>query len=191
MDWREFIASLVDSLAWPAAAVALVALVRSRLEDLLSLRSGPLRRLKVGPGGAELEWQEVAAEVKASSVRAHAALPTSPLDDDAEPLTHLDALAERNPAEAIRQASGIVMGELRRIVEARGVELLVPGSKDPNILVKSAYRGGAITKESGEALRGLLTLRALAERDPENVPVEKAVDYILLAQAVLYALGRP
>jgi hypothetical protein len=68
---------------------------------------------------------------------------------------------------------------------------LVADSGNPNVLVKSAYHGGVITKETGEALRGLLTLRALADRDPNGVSVEWAVDYILLARAVLYAVGRP
>ena len=182
MDWRDFIASIVDSLAWPAAVVVLAVLMRRHVADLLARVS----RLKVSPSSLELEWPEAIARTKVSSARA---LDVS-LEDDEPELGHLDGLAERNPAEAIRQAFGIVIGELRRLASDRNVEMLVD-SDNPQILIKSCYGAGVITKETGEALRGLLTLRDLAERDPERVTVERAVDFILLARAVLYALSRP
>jgi hypothetical protein len=181
--WREFVATLVDSLAWPAAIVVLVVLTRDQVRDLLG---GSLRRLKLGPGGAELEWQELAAEVRVSSVRA---LPPGPADpDDAPDFSHLDELAERSPGEAIVQASTIVIGELRRQMQVRNVE--TPDTASPFALVKAAVSGGAITRETGEALRGMLVLRDLAARDMKSVSVEKAVDYIVLARAVLYPITR-
>lgn len=35
MDWREYIASLLDSLAWPVAVVVLAWLIRERPAELL------------------------------------------------------------------------------------------------------------------------------------------------------------
>lgn len=51
MDWMEFIASLVRSLAWPMAIVVAVALLKERLRVLLPM----VKRAKLGPSG--LEWE--------------------------------------------------------------------------------------------------------------------------------------
>lgn len=181
MDWREFIASIVDSLAWPVAVVVLVVLLRARLAELLG--SGPLRRLKLGPGGAELEWEQAVVEVAASSVRA---LPSQDgLDDE---LDNLERMAERTPDAAMQQAFAVVERELLRVIDESKIEL-VANDRRPHILIKSAYHGKLITKETGEALRGLVTLRDLAARDPQGVSREKAIDYLVLVRAVLYALS--
>lgn len=52
MNWREFVASLVGSVAWPLAAVIALALFRRQVTALLE---APLRRLKAAP--FELSWQ--------------------------------------------------------------------------------------------------------------------------------------
>jgi hypothetical protein len=62
MDTKQFIASLVSSLAWPAAVLGIVLLFRKQLADLLT---GPLRRLKAGPGGVELEFERILPKVQA------------------------------------------------------------------------------------------------------------------------------
>jgi hypothetical protein len=156
------------------------------------LGSSPLRRLKVGPAGAEVEWHQVAAEVRAEVVAASgSAKRPSPFDaDGAADLSDLDGLAERDPARAIGVAYAMLLGELRAIVDERKPELL---GGDPNqyALVKMAYREGVISRENAEALRGLLTLRDLTENRPQAATVEKAVDFIVMARAVLYALTRP
>jgi hypothetical protein len=184
VDWREFIASLVDSLAWPAAAVALVALLRSQIAQWTA--SGPLRRLKLGPAGAELEWEQAVVEVAASSVRA---LPTREgLDDE---LSNLERMAERTPDAAIQQTFALVERELARLVDERRLELPIPNDRRPQSLIRAAYHGKVITKETGEALRGLLTLRDLAAHTPHGESPDRAIDYVVLARGVLYALSRP
>ena len=49
MDWREFVASIVGSLAWPLAVVILVLVLRGPLTAILG--RSPLSSLKVGPTG--------------------------------------------------------------------------------------------------------------------------------------------
>jgi hypothetical protein len=64
MDWMEFIASLVDSLAWPAAVLAVVFILRKKLAlefGRLTQRSR-MTRLKAGPAGVEFELQEATRE---------------------------------------------------------------------------------------------------------------------------------
>jgi hypothetical protein len=192
VDWREFFASLVDSLAWPGAVVVLVVLLRGQLGDLLV---GPLRRLKVGPGGAELEWHETVGVV-ATSVTAlpprppSGALALTGEELDAE-LDNLEQLIEKTPSVALQQTFALVERELGRIVDERKLERPT-NDRRPDTLIKAAVHGRAITKETGEALRGLVVLRNLAAHDPTGTKItpEKAAEFMLLSRGVLYALTR-
>lgn len=60
MGTNELIAALADSLAWPAAAVGMVVLLRRQLRSLL----GRLTGVK-GPGGVEASFQAEARKVEA------------------------------------------------------------------------------------------------------------------------------
>ena len=73
MSWREFVASLVDSLAWPVAVVVLVTLLRSQLAALLK-SVGPLRWLRVGPAGAEASGTAPSSRSRAAA-SAHCRFP--------------------------------------------------------------------------------------------------------------------
>lgn len=186
---------MVGSLAWPGAVVVLVVLLRGQLGELLA---GPLRRLKLGPGGAELEWHETVGVV-ATSVTALPPPPTRPPsgtpeltgeDLDAE-LDHLERLIEKTPSVALQQTFAVVERELGRIVDERKLERPT-NDRRPDTLIKAAVHGRAITKETGEALRGLVVLRNLAGNDPTGTKItpEKAAEFMLLARSVLYALIR-
>jgi hypothetical protein len=176
----------VDSAAWPIAVVAIIALVRGRLADVL--QSSPLQRLKLGPAGAELEWQQVAAEVRAEVASSRASIRGSRIDQESEDLAELDGLAARSPADAIEIAHSVLLTELRRLVQEAKPELL-EGDANPHVLLKTAYHEGVISRENAEALRGMLTLRDLTAHRPDTATVEKAVDFIVMARAVLYALS--
>jgi uncharacterized protein YutE (UPF0331/DUF86 family) len=58
MDWLQFFASVIRSLAWPAAIVLIVLLLRRELVQILRR----LRRFKYGD--AEAEFEEVLEEVE-------------------------------------------------------------------------------------------------------------------------------
>jgi hypothetical protein len=62
MDWLQFFASLVGSLAWPSALVAMVLLLRRELVQILRR----LRRLKYGDAEAEFgeKLEEVEEEIE-------------------------------------------------------------------------------------------------------------------------------
>jgi hypothetical protein len=126
--------------------------------------------------------------VAASSVRA-LPVPASGEGLDAE-LDNLERLAEQTPAIAIGQAFAVVERELRHAMEQRGLDSPADDRR-PRTLIKAAYVAGAITKEAGEALHGLVELRDLAASDPSGTRVtpEKAAEYVTLVRAVLYALS--
>jgi hypothetical protein len=60
VDTKQFVASLVSSLAWPGAVVAIALLFRRQLAQLLT---GSLKRLKAGP--VEFEFERVLPSVQA------------------------------------------------------------------------------------------------------------------------------
>lgn len=186
MDWREFAASIVGSLAWPAAVVVLVVLLRSPLVAILG--RSPLRRLKLGPTGAEVEWHQIAAEVRAEVVAASSPMHHPSPADDLDS-SDIDGLAMRSPAKAIEAAHGVLIAELSRIVGEAKPELL-EGAPGPHVLLKLARRDGVLSRENAEAVRGMLTLRDLTARRPETATPDRAIDFIVMARAVLYALGR-
>jgi hypothetical protein len=65
VGWQAFIASLVQSLAWPAAVITIVAFLHKPIRAVLS--QALLRRLKAGP--FEVEFDQVQAEVQKELAR--------------------------------------------------------------------------------------------------------------------------
>lgn len=139
---------------------------------------------------AELEWQQLAAEVRAEVVSSKVSAGASPIDGVSEDLSELDGLAARSPADAIEVASSVLLGELRRLVQEAKPELLADDTS-PHVLLKTARHEGVISRENAEALRGMLTLRDLTAHRPETATVERAVDFIVMARAVLSAPALP
>src|SRR6266568_3492598 len=77
MGWKEFVANLVDALAWPAAVAFIVFLLRE-----------PLRRAirgirKVGYRGLEAEFGEVVQEAEISAADVDLPQPVGPAGEPA------------------------------------------------------------------------------------------------------------
>jgi hypothetical protein len=188
VSWREFVASLVDSLAWPSAAVVLVVVLRRQLAGLLD---GPLQRLKVGPGGLEAEWDRAERD---TAVAAAKSIPIGSVNEEEadaveQRLEALAPLVDSTPALVIRQAFDVIESELRHLVDGAGADLPYPNS-DVHGYVKAAYHADLITKELGEAIRGLIVLRDLTNNDPggTRTSAKQAQDFLSIARAVAYSL---
>lgn len=181
---------MVDSLAWPASAVVIVALLRRQLAALLQ---SPLSRLRAGP--VELEWVREAEKV-GENVAALNVLPAATMED---PETdRLAELADSAPVIAVLQGFALVERELRAIAELAGsLGPVVPPGRRTGTPVGSLAdilaRHELISEETAAAVRGLSTLRNLAAHDTgsgTSVTVERAREYIALVEAVLFALDR-
>lgn len=187
MSWREFVASLVSSLAWPLSVATIAWLLRRQLAALLD---GPVKRWKAGP--VEIEyWAEETADV-AESVDVLDAVKASRAEPPDDELARLAELAERTPALAVIQGYRLVEREVRRI----GAENDIEGAKNAplNKLLATEVDAGLITPETLNAVRGLTALRNLAAHGPApetTTTVERAREYVVLVQAVLFALSRP
>lgn len=177
VNWMAFIASLVHSLAWPAAIAVVVIVLRRPIGAVLSRG---VRRLRAGP--VEVEFEQELAEVRAELRR-------SP-ELGAEPLVprslseELARLAEVSPRAAVLEAFARI--------EARLADLLA-GTDAPRVggraLARLARDQELISDETVAAVEGLSVLRNLAAHSPtDEISVERARDYLALADAVLHAM---
>ena len=178
MDVYQFIASLVSSLAWPVAVVVLLLAFKAPIARMVERLP---KRVKAGP--LEVEWPEVATE-------ARVALATSPeVKTAASPgsLTERFAkMAEDEPDAAIMTAWAEVEKALRERMGGLGI-------RQPSIagmmLARLAHERGEISDSTLRAIEGLSVLRNLAAHGRGGeVDREKALDYLTLADATLYAI---
>lgn len=174
----EFVASLVRSLAWPAAVIALGLVFRTTLTTALS---GHLTRLKAGPGGLELEW-EFAASVVAERVGHPAQSATA---DE----------RQRELAQQAHIAPDTVMQRSYDDIERALRDLTLP--VDPGAahrygahgVAGIAHQHGLISDATLNAVEGLSVMRTLAMLgDETRVTPERALEFATLADAVLFAI---
>ncbi|MBW3587898.1 MAG: hypothetical protein KY429_00570 [Actinobacteria bacterium] len=99
MDWLEFIASLVESLAWPIVVVLILILFRNPVTDLIPL----VRRIKYKD--LELEFERTLAEATQKAQREQLPITRPSLAERYdENLTRLVWVAEVSPRAAILEA---------------------------------------------------------------------------------------
>jgi hypothetical protein len=185
MSGLEFTASVIKSLAWPTVVLIIVVVLRKPIAE--ALRRG-LRRVKAGP--FELEWEEklidVRQEVEASPDLASSVV--GRLTEAVVPSDELTALAKTSPAAAVMESFSRLEAELRRLVQPlepeRSERLSAVG------LARLARQHGRISPETENAVEGLAVLRNLAAhgRATEDVTVGRAVEFVALVEAVLFAL---
>lgn len=187
MDTLEFISSLVNALAWPAAAVAAAILVRHHL--LRALSGEGVRRWKAGPGGVEVEfWDRETTVIRKELLTGELAPPQRPPKAEGLP-AELSELAELSPSAAVLEAYSRIESELRhKLKEADAPEVLSrAGGRQ---LARAVFARGHISKATLSAVEGLSVMRNLAAHGEANERLDKqrALEYLDLADAVLYAL---
>lgn len=183
MDELAFIASLVRSLAWPLSAVAIVVVLRKPISAALQRMS----KARVGP--LEAEFDQELAEVRKELRRApevagkEADPPTAMLSLPDE----LTRLAESSPRAAVLEAFARIESRLRELLVDAGVE--TRQAMSGVALARLAFQQGLVSAETLNAVEGLAVMRNLAAHNPtDDISVERARDYLVLADAMLYPL---
>jgi hypothetical protein len=202
----EFVSSLVSSLAWPAAVVALVLILRKRLSRALGrLLDGTfLSGFKAGPGGVEGAFGLREAEQDAD----RAGLPAS--DDprvrrvellpsaaeareaagtlgEAQPVTEESLLrvAAASPESAILAAWAGVERELRNRSRRHGVRM-TPGEPITRT-VDRLVRVGALSSDARELIKDLRRVRNEVAHGTE-ADFDEAARFVRLARRLVSAL---
>lgn len=178
MDSLAFVASLVSSLAWPIAVVVLALTFRGPIGRMVERLP---KRVKAGP--LEVEWPEVATE-------ARVALATGP---EVKTATSPSSLTERFASMASEEPEAAIMAawaEVEKALRERVGDLAVRQPSIAGVMLARLARGqGTISDSTLQAIEGLSVLRNLAAHGRgERVGREKALDYMTLADATLYAI---
>lgn len=179
MDPLSFIAAMFGSLAWPVVVLILALAFRGPIGRLVERLP---KRVKAGP--LEVEWPDVATE-------ARVALATSPEGSRGTGRTlteRLRDLAEKDPHAAIVAAYAEVTHALWRHVSRGRGDIAKTEQRGGHLLIDVAQRRGIISEQTARAIQGLLVLRDLAAHGQGEVDREKALDYLTLADAVIFAI---
>jgi hypothetical protein len=202
VDGFAFVASLVSSLAWPVLILVLAVVFRHQIAELI----GRLRTVKALGAEGTFDPKEAEASVALATAKATATVQattsikattatiegqaTAPLEvvpfpSNRQLTERLMSVANSDPQAAVLEAYAEVERAMkRRMTDAKvaGVERL-QGSE----LLDVALRKAVINRETAEAARGILVLRNLADHD-KDIGLEKALDYLSLADAVMYSI---
>lgn len=182
MSVLEFVAAMASALAWPTAATIVAVLFRAQLRTLFS---GPARKVKAGP--LEIEWDRTIAEAQVELDQPGIPPPLTPALPG--PLSReLVGVAMRSPTAAVMEAHAAIERELRqRLAEAGITE--AERHTGASGLARLGVQHGVVNEETMRAVEGLSVLRNLAAHGRAGeVTVERAVDYLALADAVLYVI---
>ena len=186
MSILEFVAAVIGAVAWPAAALALALILRPGLKHLAA---GGVRRWKAGP--VEIEyWDQEKAEVRESIQRS---LPVGGEKDQVRLsgglVDDLSDVAQSAPSAAVLEAFVRIEQELRRIASDAGLDL---GTRPMSArqLARPLLEASLIRPESASAIEGLSVMRNLAAHGQTQNELDsaRAVEYLYLADAVLFAL---
>src|SRR3954468_13049145 len=148
MSWLRFISSIIHSLAWPAALVFVVIVLREPLSGLI----GGVRRLKYR------QWQADFGEAveHVAELAEQAALPGVPEDEARKRDAAIPALALKEPRAAVIESWLLIESQLNRLFKSYGL----------NGRVKTLIDKGLITNDLGAIIRNLRDLRHRAVHEP-------------------------
>lgn len=193
MGALEFVSSIVDSLAWPVAAVLAAVVLRKPIAEWL--RSATIKRVKVGPTGLELEtWDETLREVKAELAVGHSVTASAgeiplpergaALEEFAEEMRKLAAIA---PAAAVLESYSRFEALLRASVAERDDEHLRYGSV--RSLARRAAALGLLNAAEVAAVDDVAVLRnAVAHNRSEAVDEARALEFVAIIRQLMIAL---
>lgn len=178
MDWKAFIAAIVDSLVWPVVILSVLFLLRKPLADLLPFLS------KLKYGDLELEF---AGKIKALKEEVDKGVypKIEGLDPTVEFILKFTNMARSNPKQAIIEASG----EVDNVLIGAALEHEVPAP-----VVKGIFEGiaalhnlekkGVVKTEVTNLFERLLEIRNL-EFGQAATDKDLALDFVYTAARLI------
>lgn len=177
MDWKSFIASMIDSLAWPAVVCYTVWLFHEKLGALLP------RLTKLKHNDTELEFSEGVRELEEQvSQPIELPEPTVQSSDLSEQFDFLQKLAHISPRAAILEAWRNVETSAAKAAAKAYPELEPRNLRGPARPMR-LLEGKVLSKEELRQISGLRRLRNMAahhdEFDLGGHPIEAYIDIAL------------
>jgi hypothetical protein len=183
MDWKEFTASVAETLAWPILIGAVLYAFREPVRERIRV----LRRAKL-PGSTELEFGERVEEAEAALDIAEASLPQTRPPQEKALVTELAPQIAEAPRAAVIEAWLAVERELMALVHDSGVDL-GERPESPQHLAHELSARGLIAPEMARAISELRDARNVAAHaHAYTVERDEVVEYVKLAGRVRSAL---
>lgn len=181
MDTLTFVSTLAQALAWPAAAIVGLLLLRRPLFGILAA----LRKLKYGDLEASFgERVDTAADaaVKALPPTAPSEVPTLPQE--------FVSLAETSPRAAILESWLRVGSAAVAALRRKGIPLGEPKAEYPPAVVETALRDSKLlSQEQIALLQQLRQIRNRAAHSALPPAPGEAMQYAILAFRLIRVLG--
>lgn len=182
MDWLTFISKLIDSMAWPVAAVLLGLIFRKKLAELLPL----LRKVKAGPLEAEFEIATKQVLASTAELAAKERKPDTPQIEDKSSLEDTASkllTARSEPTATIIEGWSTLDGELHKLARQTGI------NGDPLLSEAKVYReimaSDVLPIETRNLVQDLRQLRNQVAHAKVIPTPESAQDYLVLVQRVV------
>jgi hypothetical protein len=180
VDWRQFAASVVQSLAWPVVVLVVVLVLRRPVTKLVPL----LLRLKY----RDLEL-EFAQELETLKATAQIMAPEPSTDEPVSELPEeqrLEALLAASPRSAVGEAWRILESAARTMLEETGDEA-AKNIFRPLELSRALVRHGVLHDDYSVVMFDRLRIlrNEAAHRDDFAVSEESAREYIELALSLV------
>lgn len=186
MDWLTFLASIVGSLAWPGAVVAIVLILRRSLNKLLP----GLNRLKYKDLELEFGKQLAQAKVEIEAAPEVKQLPEGRRIDVARDVKYFSALAEISPRAAVLEAWLPFEVALSRISEKLGLMDRGRPLQMPRLLDALVARG-VLTPDESRAISRLRAVRNEVVHAPTvELAQEPVAEYARVLSEVTAAMER-
>jgi uncharacterized protein YutE (UPF0331/DUF86 family) len=190
MDWLQFIASLIKSLAWPITIVFLVVFFRT------SIRRAFLKLTRLKYKDLELDFgyelKQIEKEAKAIDIVPQPSRDIGPSKRDSSHLLQEAAeLAQRFPEPAVAVAWQAIEDELMQAVMRLGISPDYPAQNSAHKNAELLKAQGAIDERTIELLSRMRNLRNMAVHGghgPDNVTHDEALEILALARGVVEKL---
>ena len=186
MDWKQFFAAIVGSLAWPVSAIAVVFLLKAPLAKLLP----KIRSFKYGE--LHVDLQEQLAEVKAEVVAS--APETQPEEQPPAPPTALE-LAAISPRSSVLMSWLEVEKKLNELAAFHDLGAPMPGRgpqpPTPNALMRRLYDQKKVDYVTYNTFRKLSRVRNEAvHMSSREIDFDEAVSMAEMCQWLTNSLQR-
>jgi hypothetical protein len=181
MDILTFITKLTEFTAWPIAAIALVAMLRTEIKSLLPY----VKKLKAGPVEAEFE-----REIKELEATAKAQPQLLPPPEGLTPERQmLLQLVQVNPRSAVLEAWRGIEESAIRVVQNKALYVPERESHSPLAVIRVLNKENVLSAEEVSLYHDLRTLRNQAAHAQDFLPTtDAAYSYIELASGLRRAL---
>ncbi len=186
-----FIASIIDSLAWPAAIVILLLILQSPLRKLLL----ELTRFRYGDVeidfGRAIQRLEDRAKLTGLRLPARPARPKTEIRDSSQIIADAARLAGDFPEPAVGLAWTAVEHELMQAVMRLAISADYPPYNAPLKNIALLHDQGYLDRETRELLDRMRNLRNAAvhtAREISRISPDEAREFIALTEAVTWKL---